>query len=65
MSTLTALNMVLDVLFTKVRPKKEMTAIFIGKEEINCSYLWISWVYVEYPNKSTKNIPPRTKKITK
>lgn len=31
MSTLTALNMVLDVLFTKVRPKKEMTAIFIGK----------------------------------
>ena len=65
MFTFTALNTVLDVLFSKFRPKKEMTAIFIGREEINCSYLWISWVYVEYPKKSTKNIPPRTKKITK
>ena len=65
MSTLTALNMGLEVLFSKVRPKKEMIAIFIEREEINCYYLWMSCVYVEYRKKSTKNTPPRTKNKTK
>lgn len=64
MSTFTALNMGLEVLFSKVRPKKEMTVIFIGREEINCPYLWISCVYVEYCEKFTKNTP-RTKNKTK
>ena len=54
MSTLTTLNVGLDILFSNVRPKKEMTAIFIEREEINCYYLWMSCVYVEYRKKSTE-----------
>ena len=65
MSTLTALNVGLEVLFSKVRPEKEMTAIFIEREEINCYCLWMSCVYVEYSKNSTKNTPPRTKNKTK
>ena len=59
-------NIVLEVLARAIRKENEIKGIQIGKEEVNCDYLWMTWFYIQKnPKDYTKKLLGRVNKFSK